>query len=406
MQNITCGITSVIIGREFALNPLLNYFKNVEIPIGLDVNLYLVLGCDSDFEIKLKDKIKEFKLDIKYKNIVFVPGNLKCHSNLDWNEWEDYTRQKDPDTKHRAALDNIEIGLESAKHETYIHFVDDDTIPPINALTDLLKSYQNIDNCGLASGIYFNKVWVEPTIAVGATEAIRRIVCSLKKETWLGCAIDDLGVENYNDVGFVGNGCMLISGEDAAKILPLSEFREQSDDIAPPDFIICRRIRRLNKIISMVPTVIAEHLDQLGNPIGLSKEYLENVKNSTGSLRFLVTHYDKYLNYKALSQQYDKILIIYHTEIHRKLPEYLNNLNNIQIIERSIKKTCETFSDYKNYEKYEGVSMKHAVMAEMHEFIKDEFNYIAYYHDPINNAIFKIPLLDSRNLKKLLNKKI
>ena len=142
MNTVTCGIVSVIIGREFALQPLLNYFKNVDIPIGLDVNLYLVMGCNSSFEITLKEKIKEFKLDTKYKNIYFISGNLKCHPNLNWNEWEDYTRQQDPDTKHKAALYNIEIGLEAAKHETYIHFVDDDTIPPTNALTDLLKSYQ------------------------------------------------------------------------------------------------------------------------------------------------------------------------------------------------------------------------------------------------------------------------
>lgn len=408
MQKVSCGIVTVIIGREFALHPLLNYFKNVEIPEHVNVSLYLILGCDLDFEMLLKNKVKNLELETKYSNIYYIPGNLKCHPNLDWNEWEQFTRKEDPDEKHRAALYNIEIGLMSAKNETYIHFVDDDTIPPSNALKDLLKSYQNIDSCGLASGIYFNKVWVKPTVAVGSIEATRRIVGSYKKHTWLGCSIDDLAIENYQDIGFVGNGCMLISGEDAALITPLSEWRHESDDIAPPDFIICRRIRELNghsKKISIVPSVIAEHLDQSGNPVGLSLEYLEKIKNSEGTYDFLVTHYDKYLNYEALSSQFDKILIINHIEIHKTVPQYLYNYHNIEIIEKSIKKTCETYSDYKNYQNLDGEHMKYSVMSVMHDFIKDKHNYVAYYYEPTSNTILKVPLLDSLNLKKLLNQK-
>jgi len=278
MSNVSCGISTVIIGREFSLTPLLSYFKNVEIPENINTSLYIVLGCNSDFETLLKSKIKELQLDKKYLKIHFIPGNLKCKSNLDWEEWEKVTRQQDPEEKHRAALENIEIGLDAAKEETYVHFVDDDTIPPVNALKDLLKSYQSIDNCGLASGIYFNKTWNEPTISVSAVEASRRIVGSFKKETWKGCSIDDLAIENYQDIGFVGNGCMVVEGSDLKKILPLSEWHEQGDDIAPPDFIICRRIRRLGKIISLVPSVIAEHLDQAGKPVGLTLEYLNNIK--------------------------------------------------------------------------------------------------------------------------------
>jgi hypothetical protein len=405
MSNASCGIATVIIGREFSLTPLLNYFKNVEIPENIDVNLYIVLGCNLDFETILKDKIKELELNKKYLNIHFIKGVSKCYSNLSWDEWEIFTRQQDPEKKHRAALENIEIALDAAKEETYVHFVDDDTIPPINALKDLLKSYQSINNCGLASGIYFNKTWIKPTIAVGKVETSRRIVGSFKKETWKNCSIDDLAIENYKDVGFVGNGCMLVSGDDTKKILPLSEWHEDGDDVAPPDFIICRRIRRLGKIISLVPSIIAEHLDQAGKPVGLTLEYLNNIKNATGEYRYLVTHYSKYLNYEVLSKQYDKIIIIYHTEIYRELPSKLYNINNIEIVKRSIKETCIEYSGFKNYKDLEGDSMKYAVLREMHNFIKDKHNYVTYYHDPLKNIITKIPLLDSNNLKKFLNTK-
>ena len=405
MNKVNCGIATVLIGREFALAPLLNYFKNIELPTDIDVSLYLTLGCDSDFEVILKDKIKELELDKKYNNIYFVKGVSKCYSDLSWNEWETFTRQQDPNKKHRAALNNIEIALEAAKEETYIHFVDDDTIPPYHALKDLLKSYQSINNCGIASGIYFNKTWVGPTAAVSEIEASRRIVGRYKKETWLNCSIDDLAIENYQDVGFVGNGCMLVAGNDVKQILPLSEWREQGDEEAPPDFIICRRIRRLGKIVSIVPSIIAEHLDQAGNPVGLTLEYLNNIKNSTGEYRYLVTHYSKYLNYEILSKQYDKVLVIYYTEIHKELPSKLYNFSNVEIIKRSIEETCSKYADIKNYSKLEGESMQYVILEEMHKFVKDKSNYVTYYYNTLHNAITKIPLLDSNNLKKLLNKK-
>ena len=405
MSNASCGIATVVIGREFSLTPLLNYFKNVEIPENIDISLYIVLGCDLNFETKLKNKIEELELNKKYLNIHFIKGVSKCYSDLSWNEWETFTRQHDPEKKHRAALDNIEIGLDAAKEETYIHFVDDDTIPPINALKDLLKSYNSINNCGITSGIYFNKIWVKPTIGVGKVERSRRIVGSYKKETWKGCSIDDLAIEDYKDVGFVGNGCMLASGNDIKKILPLSEWHEDGDDIAPPDFIICRRIRRLGKVISIVPSVIAEHLDQEGKPVGLTLEYLNNIKNATGEYRYLVTHYSKYLNYEILSKQYDKILIIYHTEIYREIPSKLYNFSNIEIIKRSIKETCNEYSYFKNYKNLEGDSIKYATLREMHNFVKDKHNYVTYYYNSLNNIITKIPLLDSNNLRKFLNTK-
>jgi hypothetical protein len=405
MSNASCGIATVIIGREFSLTPLLSYFKNVEIPENIDVSLYIVLGCDLDFETILKNKIKELELSKKYLNIHYIKGVSKCYSNLSWDEWEIFTRQQDPEKKHRAALDNIEIGLDAAKEETYVHFVDDDTIPPINALRDLLKSYQSIKNCGLASGIYFNKTWVKPTIAVSKVETSRRIVGSFIKEKWLNCSIDDLAIENYQDVGFVGNGCMLASGSDIKKILPLSKWHEDKDEIAPPDFIICRRIRRLGKVISIVPSVIAEHLDQEGKPVGLTLEYLNNIKNATGEYKYLVTHYSKYLNYEVLSKQYGKVIIIYHTEIHREIPSRLYNYSNIEVVKRGIRETCSEYSHFKNYKDLKGDSMKYAVLREMHNFVKDKHNYVTYYHDPLKNIIVKIPLLDSNNLRKFLNTK-
>ena len=406
MYKYTCGITSVIIGREYSIQPLFNYFKEVEFPTNMEVSLYLVIGCDSTFEELLNEKIVELQLDLKYKKIHFLRGNLKLQTNMNWDKWESYVRINEPDKKHRAALYNIEIGLEAAKNNTYIHFVDDDTIPPKNTLKDLLKVYQITNNCGLSSGIYFNKQWGNSKISLSKSEQIRNICGSYKKNTWVGCSIDDLAIENYKDVGFVGNGCMLVSGEDIKSVLPLSEYRDQNDDIAPPDFIICRRIRNMGKIISIVPSVIAQHLDFNGNPVGLHNEYLENIKKSTTNYNFLITNYDKYLNYHSLNKRFDKVIIINYRELYKELPKYLNTLENVEIVQTSIEEICKKYSDYKNYYTLDGETMKHIIMHEAYKLVNRKSDYVMYYYDFLENEIKKIPLLDSTNLKKLLNQTV
>lgn len=400
----SCAITSVLIGRDFTLKPLLNYFKNVIIPQDIEVNLYLVLGCDETFTQKLKHNINELKLNDKFNNINYIEGYSKCNPDLDWDQWEEVSRKIDHAQKHRAALENINIALESAKHETYIHFVDDDTIPPNNTLTDLLTTYQKVPNCGIASGIYFNKTWEDPTIAIRNAEYKRKIVASIKKEEWMGCSIDDLIDSNYQDIGFVGNGCILVSGHDVQQILPLNEFREQADDVAPPDFIICRRIRRLNKIISIVPSVVAQHLDHTGSPVGLTPEYLEGIKNSNTVKKILIIDYDKYFNYKALSKDYDQVFILNYIELNNKIKN-MDQFNNIKVIEKSIKSSCETYSDPNNYLKLSNETMLYERLDETYQIINQIHNYQIYTFYKKNKTFAPVNVLDSQKLKKLLNQK-
>src|SRR6056300_370359 len=282
MKNkVSCTIVSIIIGREFCIDKLLDYFSNLLIPNQINqLNLNLVLGCDDNFTKQLKSKIKKLNLSDKYNKISFIEGNRRCHPDLNWEEWEQYTRKKDTLVKHDSALQNINIGLQSVKDGDFIHFVDDDTIPPYFALQDLFNAYYKIENCGIASGIYFNKEWLGPTVVTEKPETKRRIVASVRKDKWIETSIDDLTYTDYTDIGFVGNGCMLISVEDIKQILPLTENKNNLDTSAPPDFKICYRVRLLGKKISIVPSIICKHLDDKGNPVGLSEEYLENIKKS------------------------------------------------------------------------------------------------------------------------------
>lgn len=402
----SCAISTVIIGREFSLDPLLNYFEKVHIPPHIEPSLYIVLGCSQEFTKTLKDKISKLKLNKKYKKIQFVEGYQKCYNNLGWKEWEYHTRHNNKNQKHKAALYNIEMGLKASQNETYVHFIDDDTIPPNNALKDLINTHEKIDKCGLASGIYFNKKWNKSNILVGDYEHDRRICGSYKKEKWLGCCIDDLAIVNYQDIGFVGNGCMLILGQDIKKILPLSETRKNEDPTEPPDFIICNRIRKLDKKISLNPSVIAEHLDYNGEPVGLSLKYLDNIKNSTPGYNFLVMNYDVHQNYKHLNQRFDKVVVIKYNELDQYIPDYIHNLENIEIVEKSIIELCKKYPNSKNYLNPEEETVKGVIMDQAHKIAHYRTDYIIYYFDPVYNKYIKIPLLDSRNLKNFLNLKI
>ena len=67
------------------------------------------------------------------------------------------------------------------------------------------------------------------------------------------------------------------------QILPLTENRDYFDTDAPPDSKICHRIRLLGKKISIVPSIVCKHLDDKGNPVGLSEQYLQNIKESSNT---------------------------------------------------------------------------------------------------------------------------
>ena len=409
MKNkVSCTIVSIIIGREFSIDKLLDYFSNLPIPNEINqLNLNLVLGCNDNFTKQLKSKIKKLNLSNKYNKISFIEGNRRCHPDLNWEEWEQYTRKKDTLVKHDSALQNINIGLQSVKEGDFIHFVDDDTIPPYFALEDLFNAYSKIENCGIASGIYFNKEWLGPTIVTEKPETKRRIVASVRKDKWIETSIDDLTITDYTDIGFVGNGCMLISVQDTKSILPLTENKNNLDTNAPPDFKICNRIRLLGKKISIVPSIVCKHLDDKGNPVGLSEEYLENIKNSINYKKIIFVNFNPYIDYTKLILDYDYIFITVFKElIKSKYKSKLNVLDNHTKIKLVYKSITETVHKYKS-----DLKIKHKIdsllsIQEMYSYISDKDNYKIYvYRDSVND-INKVETLDSSNLKRLLNTKI
>lgn len=407
-KKISCALVTIIIGREFSLNKLLNYFQNLNKPVEFEkLNLYFILGCDNEFTEHLKVKIKEFNLDSKYNSISLIEGNRRCHPNLNWEDWELYTRKKDTLVKHDSALQNINLGLSSIEEEDYIHFVDDDTIPPNHTLDHLYKTYNKVDKCGIASGIYFNKEWLGPTVLTEADELKRRIVASIRKDKWIETCIDDLTVTDHTDIGFVGNGCMLISREDTQKVLPLTEDRDYFDTGAPPDSKICYRLRKLGKKISITPSVVCKHLDDKGEEVGLSTNYLKEIRKSKIPSKILFSNFNPILKYSTLLSSYDTIVILVYTELlklnNRKKLEDLSKFNNLEIIEKSIKEKTIQYSDENNDDEDMNVLF---TLHEIYKYIKDKNNYKVFVYRSKLNDIAPLDVLDSSRLRDFLNTEI
>lgn len=407
-KKISCALVTIIIGREFSLNKLLNYFQNLNKPVEFEkLNLYFILGCDNEFTKHLKVKIKEFNLDSKYNSISLIEGNRRCHPTLNWEDWEQYTRKKDTLVKHDSALQNINLGLSSIEKEDYIHFVDDDTIPPYHALDHLYKTYNKVDKCGIASGIYFNKEWLGPTVLTETDELKRRIVASIRKDKWIETSIDDLTVTDHTDIGFVGNGCMLISREDTQKVLPLTEDRDYFDTGAPPDSKICYRLRKLGKKISITPSVVCKHLDDKGEEVGLSTNYLKEIRKSIIPSKILFSNFNPILKYSTLLSSYDTIVILVYTELiklnHRKKLEDLSKFNNLEIIEKSIKEKTIQYSDENNDDEDMNVLF---TLHEIYKYIKDKSNYKVFVYRSKLNDIAPLDVLDSSRLRDFLNTEI
>ena len=407
-KKISCALVTIIIGREFSLNKLLNYFQNLNKPVEFEkLNLYFILGCDNEFTEHLKVKIKEFNLNSKYNSISLIEGNRRCHPNLNWEDWELYTRKKDTLVKHDSALQNINLGLSSIEEEDYIHFVDDDTIPPNHTLDHLYKTYNKVDKCGIASGIYFNKEWLGPTVLTEADELKRRIVASIRKDKWIETCIDDLTVTDHTDIGFVGNGCMLISREDTQKVLPLTEDRDYFDTGAPPDSKICYRLRKLGKKISITPSVVCKHLDDKGEEVGLSTNYLKEIRKSKIPSKILFSNFNPILKYSTLLSSYDTIVILVYTELlklnNRKKLEDLSKFNNLEIIEKSIKEKTIQYSDENNDDEDMNVLF---TLHEIYKYIKDKNNYKVFVYRSKLNDIAPLDVLDSSRLRDFLNTEI
>lgn len=403
----SCAIVSILIGREPCLVPLLQYFKQVDIPEEFsEVNLYLILACEDEFRVLVEQQVTDLKLTKKYNRITFIEGNKRCYPDLEWEAWGIFTRKNNPSIKHNSTLLNLDIALKSIVEEDLIHLVDDDTIPPSTTLVDLVKTYNRVENCGLASGIYFNKEWIGPSDICGPEELKRRIVGSIDKDNWRESSIDDIALTDYTDIGFTGNGCMLVSTLDIKQLIPLKEPFDSFEQAAPPDFKICYRLRKLGKKISLTPSVVCKHLDERGKEVGLSREYLNNIKErgNENLLKVFISSYIPYIDYKQLVKRFDRVILLTFQETtSRRDQERLMELQKsitVDILQKSLKEVVETYPTVYRVDKDLEILQ---ILNTAFEYIKDKHNYAIYTYRKNLNDIIPIQALNSSNLHTFLN---
>tara|TARA_R110001606_G_scaffold5386_8_gene24874 strand:+ start:1750 stop:2982 length:1233 start_codon:yes stop_codon:yes gene_type:complete len=382
------GIAFIMIGREATIDPLFNYLKEVKIPSNFTVlNLNIVQSFDSEFKSLFDNKVIEYDLGSKY-NINLIDGVDKVDNELEWKEWEEKVRFNDPYAKHYSTAVNLTKAIDSSLNNGYVHVLDDDTIPPINALEDLYSKLESDDGIGMTSGFYFCKNWHTNSAIKGAHESKRKITASIQKRKWISCTIDDFIFHNTTEVGFVGNGCILSYSNLLKNTLPLND-----ESITPkygPDLLLSQRIRRQGKKIFMVPSIICKHLNEEGEEVGLTSEIINQTKKSTKKPKTVyISMYDSFLNYVKLSKYYDEIHIL-----HRKFPSIfvdlkeimyittLNKIPNIKFIERDFKKYIDDYNVF-NLKKFQS----HVLTEYCSEYTNKNFLYNIHIQTSRNNII-------------------
>ena len=408
----TLGILTVLIGRENCIDPLFEYFKEVIIPQQFETpTLYFVKGFNKDFEYLFNEKIEQYGLRQKYKDIIIVKGVPKVRNKSTWEQWESLSRIENSTDKHKSTAENLHRGIsEVVNNNEYIHIVDDDTIPPNFSLTKMSQLLLNNPKIGMVSGLYFCKGWTPPSLVKGIQELIRKLVSSIVMEKWDSCTLDDL-VDIDGDigtVGFVGNGCILLPTEYLKNVLPLNNVEEEFNKKGP-DWYISYKIREQGKTIKLSPSVLCRHLDEKGNEVGIHSSHFDKIKASTKEEdKYLVSIFSPQINYISLLEKFDYVKIIVFDETkalfykkYLKKNRHLLKTDRIEIIQSSIGSYRE---EYKNFHDYPQRIQYHA----LHEYCLELMNTKTSYNvtlQPSWNRVVTFAMnysLSSNNLKSLI----
>ena len=403
------GIGFVMIGRKATIDPLFNYLKKVKIPSNFKtLNLNIVQAFNEDFKILFDNKVLEYGLKSKY-NINLTSGVSKAGDGYSWKEWEEKIRFDDPYLKHYSTATNLTKAIELCLPNDYIHILDDDTIPPLNAIEDLYLKLKSDNTIGMTSGFYFCKNWHKPSIQKGYHESQKKVVASITKRKWVSSTLDDFVAANTYEAGFVGNGCILSTSSILKKTLPLnnSDLTIKSG----PDLLLSERIRISGKRIFMVPSIICKHLNEEGQEVGVPLRIINKIKNlSTPPKNIHISIYDSNINYEKISLQYDELHIIY-----KKFPNIfldpkeamylktLSNIKNIIFIEKDRKSYIEEYDMFNLH-----LLNSHILTEYSYEYSNiDPNNNITIQPSPYNtiNEIDN-PCFNVKNLQKYLNNNI
>ena len=324
----TATIVCVLIGRDYCTEQLFNYFKQVQIPSEVNsITLRLVAAYDECFESEFQDRILELtKLD-KFDNIITIPGVKKIGEQYDtWADWELHARVNFI-SKHQNTCDNLNRGIQSTT-EDFIHIIDDDTIPPHDAMNLLYQELISDEQIGMTTGMYFSKVWDHNPKWRSKDQRTREVCASVKHHNWVPSTIDEFAVGNVRNIKWCGNGCMLTRG-DYFRDLPELRVSGVNDNHAQgPDWHMCDNINATGKVIRILPSIFCEHIydNSIELVAGLGTRYIDSLCDSDNPRRgVLVTS-----NYRRAlkdGRNFDQV----HVVINRDIPGEIRKDSNIHI---------------------------------------------------------------------------
>ena len=296
----TATIVCILIGRDYCTEQLFNYFKQVQIPSEVNsITLRMVAAYDECFESEFQNRILELtKLD-KFDNIITIPGVKKIGEQYDtWADWELHARVNFI-SKHQNTCDNLNRGIQSTT-EDFIHIIDDDTIPPHDAMDLLYQELISDEQIGMTTGMYFSKVWDHNPKWRSKDQRTREVCASVKHHNWVPSTIDEFAVGNVRNIKWCGNGCMLTRG-DYFRDLPELRVSGVNDNHAlGPDWHMCDNINATGKVIRIDQVHVVVNRDIPGKIRKDSNIHIHQF-NIQGDMRSVKMEHERYI-YKIMNK--------------------------------------------------------------------------------------------------------
>lgn len=230
------AIVCIFSGREEMLNEWMEWLVKVQKP--RNCHLYFVKNTkDSVFNKRFNEKVCQLHESNVFNCITVVQGagGVDCGSgkvSLD---------------KFRNISYNFNMILGKIK-EDIIFMTDDDVIPTLDTLSRL--------NHGLC----------HRTLTVGAISGVYEshahagnVVAALSKEGWTDIPLLNEIQDNLVEIGFAGNGCLMVLNSILQKALPIRPLKKNGIHYGP-DAHICESIRNQGFCILLDGGLKCKHL--------------------------------------------------------------------------------------------------------------------------------------------------